>query len=88
MKGDNNSLSMQELKDEKGQKIIFLNTRSLINHISELQTEFNRTKFTALGFCETWLNNIILSGLINIEGYRLTRIDRLGKKRGGGLLCT
>lgn len=63
MKGDNKSLTMSELKGEKGQKIIFLNTRSLINHISELQTEFNRTNFIALGFCETWLNKNILTGL-------------------------
>lgn len=57
MIGDFKDLSMSELKVEKGQKIIFLKTRSLFNHLRELQTEFNKTRFITLGFCETWLND-------------------------------
>lgn len=85
MSDDKKAMSVCELKSVKGQKILFLNTRSLFNHLSELQTEFNRTNFVALGFCETWLNLNVPTGLIGIEGYRLARLDRALNKHGGGV---
>lgn len=78
--------SLPKIKDLKGQKIIFLNVRSLYGHFSQLEAEFKQTNFMGLCFSETWLNDKIPDGLISIQGYNLVRLDRKLEKRGGGLI--
>lgn len=77
---------MEELKLEKGQKLVFLNVRSLYTHLNELQVEFNDTAFCMLGFTESWLNENIPNSLIPIKGYSVVRLDRQVNKRGGGVI--
>lgn len=79
-------MRMNELKSEKGQKIIFLNVRSIYNNISELQLEFANCNLMCLCFCETWLNSKIDSRLIDIYGYKPLRLDRKSTKKGGGVI--
>lgn len=76
-------MKIEDLRNSKGQKI-FLNVRSLYKHISELTLEFSLSNFTALCFCETWLNSTMDSRLINIPGFNTVRLDRCRACHGGG----
>ena len=68
-----------------GLKLVHLNIRSLKNnaHFLELRkfTKFN--KIDVLTVSETWLNTSVTNKEIEIEGYKLHRLDRLHKKGGG-----
>ena len=72
--------------------VVFGNVRSLNNKIDELRTncrflhEYRDT--CILGLTESWLNEDIPDGAMDICGYQLIRNDRSaesGKSRGGGL---
>lgn len=78
--------SLSTIKDCKGQKVIFLNVRSLYGNISQIQTEFNKSNFLCLGFSETWLNMNIVDSMVHIDGYNIIRLDRKSGKKGGGLM--
>lgn len=43
-------------KLEKGRKIFFLNTRSIMANINELRYCLENSNIAACGICETWLN--------------------------------
>lgn len=45
------------------------------------------SKFYALCITETWLKPTTKSGIVSIPGFSLKRLDRPGKKRGGGVAC-
>ena len=68
----------------KGFVISHLNVRSLLRHMDEV--------FYYLGHCdliclsETWLTAKVNDALLTHAGYDYIRHDRLGKKKGGGLL--
>lgn len=79
-------MKVDELKNTKGQKFIFLNTRSLYSNISQLQLEFENSNVLCLCFCETWLTRVTDTRLVDIKGYKAHRLDRKALKRGGGLL--
>ncbi|CAB4018277.1 Hypothetical predicted protein, partial [Paramuricea clavata] len=68
-----------------GLKLVPLNIRSLKNnaHFLELRkfTKFN--KIDVLTVSETWLNTSVTNKEIEIEGYKLHRLNRLHKKGGG-----
>lgn len=78
-------ITMDDLKSMKGQKVVYLNARSIYSHISELQVEFDKSNYTALCFSETWLHRKLSSGLVTIESFKLIRLDRKSDKRGGGV---
>lgn len=67
---DRNYNTLDQLKEAKGQKFLFLNIRSVFNHISEIQADFNGTNFTAIGLVRTWLTANLLSSMIAIDGYK------------------
>lgn len=81
-----NIKNCDELKASKGQIFAFLNIRSVYNNLSELQADFNNSNLVALGLSETWLNQNILSSMVNIDGYKAIRLDRQINKRGGGVM--
>ena len=77
----------------KGLKLLSLNVRSLYANLNEMNARFN--DFDVLCFCETWLNASYNDQLINMQGFKIYRLDRekgdsrnkSGKlKRGGGLI--
>jgi len=71
-------------KDIKSPHFILTNLRSLLPKIDELRL-FANTLDPSFIFCtETWLYTNIPDVVLNIDGYQLTRKDRLNK-RGGGL---
>lgn len=72
-------------------KIFFLNVRSLMCHIQDVQTEFLEGSADIFAVGETWLHSNIGDSLINTDGYNFIRLDRQTKrpsgatKSGGGI---
>lgn len=80
------SISLDEFERAKGQKFIFLNIRSLMANLSQLQADFMYSRAMAIGLTETWLKSNTISSLIDLKGFSICRLDRRVKKRGGGVL--
>lgn len=81
-----NTCFFDAIKECKGQRIIFLNVRSIMSNLSQIQADFKTSNILALALCETWLSKSTLSGLINLEGFTIARQDRDTNKKGGGVL--
>ena len=66
-------------------KVIHLNIRSLWNnvHLIQLRELVHLVKFD-IAISETWLNTSVTSAEVNMDRYKLIRLDRL-HKRGGGV---
>ena len=77
----------ESFKAPGGLEILHLNIRSLRNcaHLLELRQLASERKSDIITFSETWLNTTVTSAEIQIEGYKLHRLDRLHK--GGGGVC-
>ena len=77
----------QPSKAPGGLEILHLNIRSLKNraHLLELGQLASERKSDIITISETWLNTTVTSAEIQIEGYKLHRLDRLHK--GGGGVC-
>ena len=43
--------------------------------------------YDILALSESWLNSTVTNAEVEIEGFKLTRLDRLGKTGGGACLC-
>ncbi len=67
-------------------KVIHLNIRSLRNNVYLIQHRelVCSAKFDIITIYETWLNTSVTSAEVNLDGYKLIRLDRL-HKRGGGV---
>lgn len=78
--------TLDNIRGKKGQKVMFLNVRSLHAHLTELQLDFSDSDFMCIGFCETWLLEASKSSMLTIKGYYISRLDRLVNKRGGGVI--
>lgn len=64
-------------------KVLQLNIRSLrqkLTDISSLQVE---TQCNVIALCETWLDQTIPTQEVDIPGFQLHRLDRLGSRGGG-----
>jgi hypothetical protein len=70
----------------KGIKIAYLNINRIINKMHELPFIFSKYKFHIVFVAETWLNDSISNTFLNIDSYRVIRLDR-SYNAGGGLLC-
>ena len=68
-------------------KVLHLNIRSLQNseHLIHLKELNKRGKFDVITISESWLNTSVSSLEVNLEGYKLSRLDRL--HMGGGGVC-
>ena len=88
----NNLCSLKRANENKqvtvpdGLEILHLNIRSLRNraHLLELRELAFEKKSDIITISETWLNTTVTSAEVQIEGYKLHRLDRL-HKRGGGV---
>ena len=71
----------------KGFKCVHLNVRSLYPKISEVQQQF--AGFDVIIITESWLNQTIPIGVINMPGYTVIRQDRdkFINKQGGWICC-
>lgn len=70
---------------ENGLKLFHLNIRSLRNtaHLLQLREFALSNGIDVLTISETWLNSTVSNSEININDYKLQRLDRLHKKGGG-----
>ncbi|CAB4045042.1 Hypothetical predicted protein, partial [Paramuricea clavata] len=71
-------------------KLAHLNVRSLKNRDNLIQLrELNgEHQYDILTISESWLNSTVKKSEVEIEGYRLLRLDRLGKRGGGVCVFT
>lgn len=75
------------LKSNSVLELIHLNIRSLrkSNHLTEVRQLAHERKSDIITISESWLNTTVSSAEVNIDGYKLYRLDRLHK--GGGGVC-
>lgn len=67
----------------KGLLFVHANVRSLLPKISEISLFLHRTKTAIFAVSETWLDETVTDGEINIDGYNVLRQDR--NRHGGGV---
>ena len=77
-------LSLNEMHDLKGFKIIHLNIRSLMQQIDSVRLDILQHDLDILCLSETWLHEKIHDTFITADGYEIVRLDR-DRKKGGGL---
>ena len=84
---ENSQLSVINNSIENNSKFncIYLNARSIVNKIKELELLVLSENDDIVAITETWLNATILDSELNIDGYTLLRKDRIDNKRGGGV---
>lgn len=71
-------------------KIAHLNIRSLKNrdHLLQLRILIQEKGYDIFTVSESWLNSTVSNAEVEIEGYKLTRLDRTGKLGGGVCVYT
>lgn len=74
---------MNDLRATKGFKILYLNVRSLLRHIEEIQADFLNGCADIFAVGETWLHANIDDSLIQSDGYNFIRLDRQTKRPSG-----
>lgn len=65
--------------------IIHFNCRSLVKHIDEMRLIFKDSTPVFIAITEMWLNDSISDTEVEIEGYKIERLDRK-QRRGGGVV--
>ena len=80
-----NSRATKHGNQNKLLKIAHLNTQSLKcrHHFLEIKEMASKQDFDVLSFSETWFNSTVSNASIEIEGYRVYRLDCIGKTGGG-----
>ena len=63
--------------------ILHLNSRSLLPVIDQLRILFDESKPLIIAISETWLNSTVADLEVDINGYKIERLDRTS--RGGGV---
>ena len=63
--------------------ILHLNSRSLLSVIDQLRILFDESKPLIIAISETWLNSTVADLEVDINGYKIERLDRTS--RGGGV---
>ena len=70
--------------DERDIKIAYLNVRSILPKLEQVQHLLYEYKLQILGVGETWLDDTVLDAELYIHGYSLIRLDR--NRHGGGVM--
>jgi hypothetical protein len=70
---------------KRGLHLIHLNINSLLSKIDELREIAKISRAAVIGITESKLDDSVLDGEINIEGYDIVRSDR--NRNGGGVAC-
>ena len=83
--GKPNSIDNWKVFNKHGLHLIHLNINSLLSKIDELRAIAKKSRATVIGITESKLDETVLDGEINIDGYELIRSDR--NRHGGGLAC-
>ena len=66
-------------------RIAHLNVRSIKNrnHLIQVRELMKDSNYDILAISESWLNSTVTNAEVEIEGFKLTRLDRLEKTGGG-----
>ena len=79
--------TIQEFKSTKGLRICHLNVHSLRNKIEEIKILLSDCSIHILALSETWLNeDRDLNCEYEIDGYTMSRFDRLHREGGGSII--
>ena len=57
------------------------------NKLPEIEARIECGGYDIIAITETWLNDKILDSEVEFSGYHMARMDRCGRKRGGGLIA-
>ena len=70
-------------------RIAHLNVRSIKNrnHLIQVRELVRDSNYDILALSESWLNSTVTNAEVEIKGFKLTRLDRLGKTAWRGCLC-
>ena len=68
----------------KGLLFLHLNIRSLLPKLAEVKRLLNQSGASVLGLSESWLDESVTDGEVNIDGYTVIRRDR--NRNGGGVI--
>ena len=86
---DTMNLSIEDDKwlpfKKRGLHFIHLNINSLLSKIDELREIAKVSRAAVIGITESKLDDSVMDGEINIEGYNTVRSDR--NRNGGGVAC-
>ena len=66
-------------------KIAHINARSILAGLSEFKETIISNNYDIFMVTETWLDNRVDAGAVDLRGYSLFRADRGGNVRGGGV---
>ena len=69
--GTPNSIDNWKVFNKRGLHLIHLNINSLLSKIDELRVIAKRSRATVIGITESKLDETVLDGEINIDGYEL-----------------
>ena len=83
--GTPNSIYNWKVFNKRGLHLIHLNLNSLLPKIDELRAIAKKSRATVIGITESKLDETVLDGEINIDGYELIRSD--WNRHGGGVAC-
>ena len=80
-------ISFDDLRESKGLRIMSINARSLQKKVTRLNTLAHGVDY--ISTCETWFNDTIPTGTINMPNMAVYRTDRPNsrRRRGGGVAC-
>ena len=70
---------------KRGLHILHLNVNSLLSKIEEMRQIALASNAAVIGITESKLDETVLDGEVNIEGYKIIRADR--NRNGGGVAC-
>ena len=89
---DTGGINLSMMDDDKwlpfkkrGLHLLHLNINSLLSKIEELREMAKVTRAAIIGISESKLDDSVLDGEVNIEGYDIVRSDR--NRHGGGVAC-
>ena len=71
--------------NKRGLHFLHLNVNGLLSKIEELRLTAQKTNAAVIGISETKIDESVLDGEVNIDGYEIKRCDR--NRHGGGVAC-
>ncbi|KAI5739389.1 hypothetical protein M8J77_018706 [Diaphorina citri] len=85
IKDSNSATPSNTSPPRKTFRCVHFNAQSLHPHLHEIQAAINTIDVHAILISESWLKPSISDNIVQIPGFVLSRNDRPGNKRGGGV---
>lgn len=75
------------LNSLKGKTVAFWNAWSICANFNLFRYDFEKSNLLSIAVCETCLTSNTPDCHVELDGFKLVRLDRAYQKRGGGLMC-